>query len=65
MAGTYEGGVKARDTNLARQGADFYKIIGSKGGKKTGMKGFAVNIELARSAGKKGGTISRRGRATK
>lgn len=39
--------------------------IGAIGGRKTGMKGFALNRELARTAGKKGGTISRRGNGTK
>ena len=32
----------------------------SKGGKKTGIKGFAVNPEMAKIWGAKGGRISRR-----
>ena len=65
MAGTKAGAVKAAATNKAKYGSAFYAMIGSKGGKKTGMKGFAVNRELAREAGRKGGTISRRGNGTK
>jgi uncharacterized protein len=60
MAGTKKGGEKAAATNKTRHGADFYARIGAKGGKKTGLKGFAVNRELARTAGAKGGKISRR-----
>lgn len=61
MAGTLEGGLKARDKNLAKD-PDFYKRIGSIGGKaKVPTKGFASNPELARIAGAKGGRISRRG----
>lgn len=64
MAGTKAGGVKAAQTNKNRHGSDFYAQIGAKGGKKTGPKGFALNRELARAAGAKGGRISRRGKAT-
>ena len=64
MSGTKAGGAKARQTNYDRHGKDFYKKIGQKGGKKSGiLKGFALNRELARMAGKKGGSISRRGKA--
>lgn len=63
MSGTKAGGVKAAATNKTRHGSDFYAKIGSKGGKKTGPKGFALNRELARSAGAVGGRISRRGKA--
>lgn len=62
MAGTKDGGVKAANTNKTRHGKDFYARIGAKGGKATGPKGFAVNRELARAAGAKGGRISRRGK---
>jgi outer membrane lipoprotein-sorting protein len=42
MPGTKEGAMKARETNLKKYGADFYKRIGSEGGKAgTGMQGFA------------------------
>ena len=63
MSGTREGGLKARETNRKKQGDDFYKRIGSKGGKWCGMKGFALNPDLARNAGAKGGRISRRGKS--
>ena len=69
MAGNKIGGMKARDTNIAKHGIGFYKMIGSKGGSKGSadgvVKGFAVNIELARKAGRKGGIISKRGKVTK
>ena len=60
MSGTTAGGIKTRDKNLARD-LDFYKRIGSKGGKHTGRKGFALNPALARIAGRKGGRNGRRG----
>lgn len=63
MGGTKLGGLKARDTNLKRNGKDFYKRIGAMGGKVGGMKGFALNHELAKRAGRKGGKISKRGKA--
>lgn len=61
MAGTKAGAVKARITNKARHGVDFYKRIGQIGGRNGTTGGFASNPELARVAGRKGGTISRRG----
>ena len=47
---------------MAIYGPDFYKNIGSEGGKRGrgSNKGFAANRELARIAGSKGGRISRR-----
>ena len=33
MAGTKAGGLKARETNMAKHGADFYARIGAKGGR--------------------------------
>lgn len=65
MAGTKKGGELAAKTNKAKYGANFYAMIGAKGGKKTGLKGFALNRELARAAGKKGGSVSRRGRISR
>lgn len=62
MSATREGGLKAAVTNKARHGEDFYKRAGSKGGKAGGpMKGFALNTNLAKEAGKKGGA-SRKGK---
>ena len=64
MSGTKEGGIKARQTNYERNGKDFYKRIGSLGGRVSGIKkGFALNPELASKAGAKGGRISKRGKA--
>lgn len=60
MAGTKAGGQKARETNKARHGADFYAKIGAKGGVKGTTGGFFANRDLARVAGAKGGRISRR-----
>ena len=65
MAGTRKGGLKAAQTNKERYGKSFYAQIGAVGGKKTGLKGFALNRERARLAGQKGGRISRRGKSTK
>lgn len=56
------GGKKAAAKNLARD-PDFYSRIGTKGGKNGHTGGFAANRELARTAGKKGRRISRRGPA--
>jgi general stress protein YciG len=65
VSGTKEGGKAAAATNKSKYGADFYHIIGAEGGKKGRTGGFFANRELARIAGKKGGTISRRGKAKK
>ncbi len=60
MAGSKAGGKAAALTNMQKYGADFYKKIGSKGGKLGRTGGFFANRELARLAGQKGGRISRR-----
>jgi general stress protein YciG len=65
MAGTIEGGRKARDTNYLRHGQEFYQEIGRRGGKNGHTGGFAANPELARIAGAKGGRLSKRGPAKK
>lgn len=59
MAGTKSGGKQAAATNLKRD-PDFYRRIGSIGGKKGHTGGFWADRELARIAGQKGGRISRR-----
>lgn len=64
MAGTKEGGKAAAKTNKTRHGKDFYARIGAKGGKNGRTGGFAANRELARKAGAKGGSISRRRKAS-
>ena len=60
MAGTVAGGKAASATIKSKYGADFYAKIGAKGGKLGRTGGFFANRELAREAGRKGGTISRR-----
>lgn len=69
MAGTKEGGLKARQTNLEKYGTDFYKNIGKRGGEAGTSGGFASDVvgrdgltgaERARIAGSKGGTKSKR-----
>ncbi len=60
MAGTQAGGRHAAATNKQRYGLDFYKQIGRKGGKISRGGGFAMNPELAREAGIKGGRASKR-----
>lgn len=61
MPGTKLGGQRAAATNKAKYGDNFYANIGAKGGAKGHTGGFYANRELARTAGAKGGTISRRG----
>ena len=65
MAGTRAGGLKAAKTNREKNGEDFYARIGRIGGRNGHTGGFASNPELARTAGAKGGKISRRGKAKK
>lgn len=62
MAGNKIGGAKCAATNKAKYGENFYRVIGSLGGSTITdkPKGFAVNRELARTAGRRGGQISRR-----
>ena len=59
IAGTHEGGIKARDKNLAKD-PDHYRKIGAKGGRNGHTGGFYANPELAREAGRRGGLKSRR-----
>jgi general stress protein YciG len=65
MAGNRQGGLKAAQTNIQKFGKNFYRNIGSVGGKKSRGGGFAANPELARNAGRKGGLKSKRGPAKK
>lgn len=60
MSGTIAGGKKAAQTNKENYGIDFYRRIGSKGGKNGHTGGFYGNPERARACGKIGGSISRR-----
>lgn len=65
MAGTKQGGIKASITNKLKYGEDFYKIQGAKGGRNGHTGGFFANHDLAVSAGRKGGLVSKRGKAKK
>lgn len=69
MAGTVVGGLSAAKTNKIRYGADFYKQIGSIGGKRGRTGGFAcadvgpdglTGRQRAATVGQRGGRISRR-----
>lgn len=70
MVGTKIGGLKAKQTNYAKHGRDFYAKIGQVGGRRSCNGGFASNkigpdgltgYQRARIVGAKGGKISRRG----
>lgn len=67
MAGTKAGGQAAALKNKEKYGEDFYKRIGSEGGKKGTTGGFyysKVNgLDLHIKAGTKGGKVSRRGKS--
>lgn len=65
MSGTKAGCLKAAKTNLEKYGKDFYHNIGKKGGKNGHTGGFAANPALAKIAGRKGGKVSKRGKAKK
>lgn len=60
MAGTKIGGAKAALTNKIRHGENFYEGIGRAGGRKSRGGGFAKNPQLARDAGRKGGSSVKR-----
>jgi hypothetical protein len=64
MAGTKAGGQAAAITNKGKYGDDFYRRIGARGGALGRIGGFFANRELARTAGAKGGRISRRRKAS-
>jgi general stress protein YciG len=65
MSGTKAGGLKAAQRIKEKQGSDFFARIGAIGGRNGHVKGFAINPELAREAGRIGGKISKRGPAKK
>ena len=74
MAGTKAGGQKAAKTNIEKYGKDFYRENGRKGGRNGHSGGFASEVigrdgltgwQRAKIAGRKGGTISRRGKSNK
>jgi general stress protein YciG len=59
------GGKRAAITNKLKYGDDFYARIGAIGGRNGHTGGFYARRDIASSAGRKGGQISRRGAATK
>ena len=72
MAGTREGGLKAKATNKGLYGKDWYSRIGQIGGRNGHTGGFAshvvgkdglTGVERAKVAGAKGGAKSKRGKA--
>lgn len=63
MAGTELGSKKATATIYKKYGKDYYKRLGARGGKNGHTGGFFANRELAKRAGHKGGSISKRGPA--
>ena len=65
MPGTKIGGLKTSLKNKKLYGEDYYKRLGHIGGKTPTckLKGFACNPSLAVLAGRKGGRISKRGKA--
>lgn len=60
MSGNRTGGLKTAKAIKKHFGEDYYRIIGRRGGKNGHTGGFFANRELARTAGAKGGRISRR-----
>jgi len=66
MAGSKAGGKQAAKTNKEKYGKDFYRNIGSMGGRTTADSGqllkvgFASNLDRAREAGRRGGLKSKR-----
>ena len=60
MAGTVIGGQRAAESNKKKD-PDFYKRIGSIGGKNGTKGGFYGDKERARKCGASGGTLSKRG----
>lgn len=66
MAGTKEGGIKARATNYEKYGKDFYARIGQLGGRNGHTGGFAAKSkEFCQECGRKGGKKSKRGKGKK
>ena len=62
MTGTKAGGIKSRNTNLEKQGKDWYRKIGKIGGSafRENPRWFALHPDLAKTAGAKGGKNSTR-----
>lgn len=63
MAQTKEGALKAQQTILEKYGKEHYANMGRIGGKAKVPKGFALDLDRAREAGRLGGTRGKRGKA--
>ena len=65
MAGTKSGGKKCAMKNKELHGEDYYSRLGKMGGAVSHPKTrwFSLHPELASKYGKKGGKISKRGKA--
>lgn len=65
MSGTQLGGKKTAQTNKEKYGENYYKELGRKGGsvKHPETRWFNNHRDLASKWGKKGGHISKRGKA--
>lgn len=63
MSGTKAGSLKAVQTLKETYGEDYFANLGRKGGKAHVSKGFGRNRDLVSIAGRKGGKISKRGKA--
>lgn len=62
--GRTQASIKMEQTYIKKFGSveayrQYLKDRGSKGGKVKGQKGFALNRELAREAGRRGGSVQR------
>lgn len=66
MSGTKAGGLKAAATNKKKYGKEYYKNLGVIGGSAAHPNGRGFEISgKAVEAGRKGGKISKRGKAKK
>ena len=65
MSGTLAGGKKTAQTNKEKYGENYYKELGRKGGSvhHPETRWFNNHRDLAQKWGKKGGKISKRGKA--
>lgn len=63
MAGNKDGAKRAVETNKQKYGKDYYSKIGSRSWSnpdRSRETGFALNRDLAREAGKKGGSKTKK-----
>jgi hypothetical protein len=64
MSGSKKSARTTASTMYAKYGPDYYRKIGSKGGKNGTTGGFYANRELASRVGAIGGKVSRRRKAS-